>query len=104
MKLTYAIKFVKDMDQAVRFHREVLGLELKFQSSEWSEFSTGDVTLALHPASEANPAGRVGFGSSAKGLEVLYPKREQNKIRFLSPPKPLHGALLASFAGSEGES
>jgi len=57
-KLTYAIKFVADMDRAIRFHRDTLGLPLKFQSPGWSEFMTGETTLALHPASEKNPPGR----------------------------------------------
>ena len=31
-KLRYAIKFVADMDKAVKFHRDVLGLKVKFES------------------------------------------------------------------------
>jgi catechol 2,3-dioxygenase-like lactoylglutathione lyase family enzyme len=54
----YAIKFVADMDKAVKFHRDVLGLKLKFESPGWSEFVTGETTLALHPASDKNPAGK----------------------------------------------
>ena len=30
MKLSYVIKFVADMDRAVKFYRDVLGLPLKF--------------------------------------------------------------------------
>jgi catechol 2,3-dioxygenase-like lactoylglutathione lyase family enzyme len=40
-KLSYAIKFVADMDRAVQFYRDTLGLSLKFQSPGWSEFVTG---------------------------------------------------------------
>ncbi|MEQ1863077.1 MAG: hypothetical protein ABL996_00330 [Micropepsaceae bacterium] len=39
-RLTYVIEFVAEMDAAVRFHRDTLGLKLKFQSPEWSEFAT----------------------------------------------------------------
>ena len=46
------IKFVADMDKAVKFHRDMLGLKVKFESPGWSEFVTGETTLALHPASE----------------------------------------------------
>ncbi len=53
MKLSYVIKFVGDMDRAVKFYRDVLGLPLKFESPGWSEFATGETTLALHPASKA---------------------------------------------------
>ena len=44
--LAYAIKFVGNMGEAVRFHGEQLGLKLRFQSPEWSEFDTGSTTLA----------------------------------------------------------
>jgi catechol 2,3-dioxygenase-like lactoylglutathione lyase family enzyme len=40
MKLRYVIKFVADMDRAVKVYRDVLGLPLKFQSPGWSEFVT----------------------------------------------------------------
>src|ERR1700747_270199 len=30
-QLRYVIKFVADMDKAVKFHRDVLGLEVKFE-------------------------------------------------------------------------
>lgn len=101
-RLSYAIKFVKDMDEAVRFHRDTLGLTLKFQSPEWSEFEAGTVTLALHPASEKNPAGKVELGYAVKDLKEVYANRGKIGINFTSEPKPLHGALLADFLDSEG--
>ncbi|MGB9245394.1 MAG: VOC family protein [Candidatus Acidiferrales bacterium] len=55
MKLAYAIKYVADMGRAVKFYRHVLGLQLKFESPEWSEFVTGETTLALHPATPSIP-------------------------------------------------
>jgi len=58
----YVIKFVADMGKAVKFYRDMLGLQLKFESPDWSEFVTGETTLALHPASEKNPAGKVELG------------------------------------------
>jgi catechol 2,3-dioxygenase-like lactoylglutathione lyase family enzyme len=61
-QLRYAIKFVADMDKAVKFYRDVLGLKVKFESPGWSEFLTGEITLALHPASDKNPAGKVELG------------------------------------------
>jgi catechol 2,3-dioxygenase-like lactoylglutathione lyase family enzyme len=48
-QLRYVIKFVADMDKAVKFHRDVLGLTVKFELPGWSEFATGETTLALHP-------------------------------------------------------
>jgi hypothetical protein len=101
-RLTYAIKFEKDMDKAVGFHRDVLGPPLKFQSPKWSEFSTGSVTLALHPASDKNPAGRVELGFATKNLQEIYSNRQTNSIKFTSEPKSVHGVLLAGFEDGEG--
>jgi lactoylglutathione lyase len=101
-RLNYVIKFVKDMDKAVGFHRDVLGLPLKFTSPEWSEFATGPVTLALHPSSEKNPPGHVELGYAVKSLREIYAQRARNGVTFVSEPKPLHGSLLATFLDSEG--
>lgn len=35
------IKFVTDMNKAVRFYRDTLGLKFKFESPGWSQFVTG---------------------------------------------------------------
>jgi hypothetical protein len=101
-KLAYVIKFVDNMGNAVAYHRDKLGLPLKFQSPEWSEFITGDVTLALHAASPANPSGSVQLGYAVDDLTSLYEHRTQNGIDFTSPPRAQHGALLAKFRDNEG--
>lgn len=101
-KLAYAIKFVANMGNAVAYHRDKLGLPLKFQSPEWSEFATGDVTLALHAASADNPAGTVQLGYAVDDLTSLYENRTKNGIDFTSPPRAQHGALLAKFRDNDG--
>jgi predicted enzyme related to lactoylglutathione lyase len=100
-RLTYVIKFVAEMEAAVRFHRDTLGLKLKFQSPEWSEFATGDVNLALHAASAKNPAGTVQLGYGVDDLKAVFAERQARGITFASEPKALHGRLLASFLDSE---
>src|SRR5215212_7188094 len=62
MRLTYAIKYVADMERAIAFHRDVLGLPLKFESPFWSEFDTGGTTLALHPITGDHKPGEVQLG------------------------------------------
>ena len=39
---------VQDMDRAIAFYQDVIGLNLKSYSPEWSEFTLGDSTVALH--------------------------------------------------------
>jgi predicted enzyme related to lactoylglutathione lyase len=103
MKLTYVIKFVADMDRAVAFHRDTLSLPLKFTSPHWSEFATGETTLALHPASEKNPAGSVEIGVGVPDLQKFYEEASAKGVAFSMPPtKQDFGGMLAQFVDSEG--
>jgi lactoylglutathione lyase len=101
-RLTYVMKFVGDMDKAVRFYRYTLNLPLKFQSPGWSEFETGDVTLALHPATEGKPAGSVELGFHLDDLEQRYACGDDGGLTFVTAPHREHGMLLAGFLDSEG--
>jgi lactoylglutathione lyase len=103
MKLSYVIKFVEDMDRAVKFHRDVLGLALKFESPEWSEFATGETTLALHRASVKNIAGSVELGFTVPNLDKFHTEMLAKGVKFSMPPtKQDFGGPLAQFIDSEG--
>jgi lactoylglutathione lyase len=102
MHLNYAIKYVADMDQAVAFHRDVLGLELKFQSPFWSEFATGETTLALHAASEDHRAGSVQLGFAADNLAEFYERRQELGLSFTQAPTEMHGVHIARFRDIDG--
>jgi catechol 2,3-dioxygenase-like lactoylglutathione lyase family enzyme len=102
MRLTYAIKYVADMDTAIAFYRDKLGLELRFQSPFWTEFATGDTVLALHPASEDNAAGSVELGFGVDDLGEFYVHREQLGIEFTREPKEMHGIHIARIRDADG--
>jgi uncharacterized glyoxalase superfamily protein PhnB len=102
-QLRYVIKFVADMTKAVMFYRDVLGLRLQFGPHGWSEFVTGETILALHPASERNPAGRVELGFTVGNLEAFYRDMSARGVTFSMPPKKQDfGGVLAQFIDSEG--
>ena len=63
---------VSDMERSVRFYRDVLGLKLKFQSPEWTEFDVDSTTLALHGGGKPQPApAREQFaGTASIGFNV----------------------------------
>jgi len=102
MRLNYAIKFVSDMDSAVAFYRDALGLQPSFESPFWSEFDTGETRLALHPASDENPAGSVQLGLGTDDLDRFHHEAEANGITFTSPPKDVHGTRIARFRDPDG--
>lgn len=39
MRVNYAIVFVSDMRRSVSFYRDTIGLPLRFESPEWTEFA-----------------------------------------------------------------
>src|SRR5438128_10177393 len=98
MKLSYVIKFVADMNRAVKFYRDVLGLSLKFESPGWSEFVTGETTLALHPASEKNTAGAVELAFTVAEIQEFHSAMSATGVQFSMPPtKQDFGVLLDKF-------
>ena len=103
MRLSYVIKFVGDMERAVRFYRDVLGLPLKFESPGWSEFTTGETALALHPASEKSPPGTVELGFTVSDVQEFHEQMTAKGVKFsMRPAKQDFGGLLARFVDSEG--
>jgi len=56
--------FVTDMDRAVAFYRDIVGLELDHRSGdEWAQFAAGPVRLGLHGTGSvpARPGGTIAF-------------------------------------------
>jgi len=98
----YAIKFVADMDRAVAFYRDTFGLKVKVTTPDWSEFDTGAVKLALHPASEQNPPGAVQIGFRTSDLVAVYAGREAAGLSFSAAPFEEHGTLLSRILDCEG--
>jgi lactoylglutathione lyase len=103
VKLSYVIEFVADMDRAVKFYRDTMGLPLKFQSPGWSEFATGETKLGLHPASDKNAAGKIEMGFNVPDLSKFYDEMRAKGVKFPMPPKKQDfGGMLAQFEDSEG--
>jgi len=102
VKLSYVIKYVADMDKAVTFFRDRLGLELRFQSPDWTEFVTGETTLALHGASDSHPAGSASFGFGVDDIDNSYSKAKSDGVEFTAEPTETFGIRIARFKDSEG--
>lgn len=101
-RLTYAIKFVDDMDTAVAFHRDTLGLSVKFASPQWTEFATGETTLALHEATAEKPAGSVQLGFGVPDVEAFFREKSGAGVTFTQEPQSMHGTKIGRFLDCEG--
>jgi lactoylglutathione lyase len=108
MRINYAIVFVSDMQRSVAFYRDTLGLPLRFQSPDWTEFATDGATLALHEAKRAAAAGtEPAAGSCRPGLGVtnldeFHARVTRLGVRCVQAPKETFGTRIARYADPDG--
>src|SRR5881397_3875178 len=101
---------VSDMDRSVRFYRDTLGLKLRFQSPDWTEFDAGSTTLALHsggvPASPDKErfAGRASIGFNVDNVDKLFEELKSKGVRAAMPPteRAGEGIRLAVMLDPDG--
>ena len=110
-KPDYIVLYVSDMQRSTEFYRDVLGFSLRFASPGWTEFSTGDVTLALHiggaPRNEATekrpPAGSAQFAFVVDDIQATYEALKAKDVHFsMSPEKQSTGRTLATLRDPDG--
>jgi predicted enzyme related to lactoylglutathione lyase len=69
--LNHVYYWVSDLDRAVKFYQDIVGLTLVFrEGSTWAEFDAGPVRLALHGAVEGQAAA-PGGAAAAFGVDDL---------------------------------
>ena len=100
-QIDYTMVVVSDMARSVEFYRDKLGIPLKFQSPEWTEFATGATTLALHgggvPATQppsgdpSKTAGACSIGFNVEDVDKTYEELQAKGIRFVMPPTQREG-------------
>jgi len=89
----YVMVMVSDMGNSMRFYRDLLGIPLKFDSPEWTEFNTGTTVLALHGGGKAAApptepkAGTASIGFYVNDLEAKYNELKSKGVHFTMPPK-----------------
>jgi len=100
-QLDYTMIVVSDMQRSVEFYRDKLGIPLKFQSPDWTEFATGTTTLALHgggvpstqpPAGDPSKvAGACSIGFNVDDVDKTYEELKAKGIRFVMLPMQREG-------------
>ena len=117
-KVDYVMITVSDMNRSVKFYRDTLGIAMKFESPGWSEFETGETTLALHgggkpakpsasgsgPADQEMAAGVCTIGFSVPDLDRSFRDLQSKGVRFVMQPtkREEEGILLAVFLDPDG--
>ena len=92
--------YVTNMDRAVRFYTEVLGLRLAYRFGDhWASVEVGKgLTIGLHPASAESPAGRKG--SMSIGLELSGVTIRDAMVQLEAKGVKFEGVLNEGKSGS----
>lgn len=109
-RIAYVNVFVSDLERALEFYGETLGLEPNVQDSAfgYASFAAGGVTLGLarvEPnAPNADLVGRhTGVGFAVDDLEASHRRLSGRGVEFTQPPeKQPWGGFMALFRDPDG--
>ena len=96
---------VQDMDRAVAFYRDALGLEVKMQSPEWSELDAGGLSIGLNgreTASSSSSGGAVISFQPEAGIEAEVEQLQGRGVTFTGGVSSYDWGSVAPFKDSEG--
>jgi CreA protein len=104
--LDHVYYWVSDMDRAVRFYEEAVGLSLvRRDDSNWAEFDAGPARLALHAAIEGRPMAPGGATAvfRVEDLDAARTALEARGVEFEEHVGEVQGfARFASFRDPDG--
>ena len=100
---------VADMDRAVEFYTQKLGLELKVRyGNEWAEVAAPGVMLGLHqargPIARADPNIGISIGLEVDDIEAAVEELKGKGIAFPSSIRETNDLRQASFEDPDGTS
>jgi predicted enzyme related to lactoylglutathione lyase len=99
--------YVTDMDRAVVFYRDVLGLEVGMVSPYWSQFKVGSNLLGLHPVGDpTGPTGDYGrgwhLGIEVDDIRALREKLVNAGVAIKGDYHDVPGAVVLDFVDPDG--
>jgi predicted enzyme related to lactoylglutathione lyase len=99
--------FVTQLDRAVRFYAEVLGLKSEFRLEEYAQFDAGNVKIGVElvpPHEAAGHAGQfMGVSFETPDIHSACDALRSRGATITSPPEKMYwGGYLAHFTDPDG--
>ena len=89
-KVSAVVLLVSNVKRSVNFYKNILGLPVKRQSKEWTEFFNNGTVLALHPAKkkdELKSGSSMLIGFMVNDLDFSVKQLKKKKVNFFKHPK-----------------
>ena len=107
IKHTHSIAvFVNDLDQAIRFYRDDLGLPIHSQGSFGAEFLEEPPFLGVHPAVHPDAKALVGRHTGVtffvEGLLHFCGELHAKGVNFIREPTQMSWGIMAMITDPEG--
>lgn len=72
LKVAQVYYYVSNMDEAIKFYTETLGLPLRIRFDDyWAEVDAGTITLGLHPTEDGKKPKQGGGGTVSFQVEDI---------------------------------
>lgn len=100
-----ATVFISNMDAAIRFYTETLGMNLKeHYGDNWATLEAGGFQIGLHPAGQQQPGvpGSIVVGLSVDDIQAGETKLAAGGARNIGPIKTEEAGKFLHFEDPDG--
>ena len=105
-KIAFFHYCTQDLNKALHFYRDILGLKLLVQNEEWIEFEVGGQRLALRLVdpwtTTSEPSNKAMIWLEANPIEKTITKLKDNNINFINKLSVLSYGKTAIFQDPDG--
>ena len=107
IKKANATIYVSDVDSAVKFYSEVLGMRVKSHwGKDFAELETSGLTIGLHPPTKSGPfpgtSGAISIGLEVDDLDSEMAKLKEKGVTFKGKVVEDGPVRLAFFGDPDG--
>jgi lactoylglutathione lyase len=84
-KIGAVVLLVANMKRSINFYKNILGLPIKRQSRDWTEFFNNGTVLALHPAKKKDKlksGSTILIGFMVNDLDYSVKQLKKKKVKF----------------------
>jgi lactoylglutathione lyase len=89
-KISAIVLLVSNVKKSINFYKNILGLPVKRQSKDWTEFFNNGTVLALHPAKKKDKlksGSSMLIGFMVNDLDLSVKQLKRKRVKFFKQPK-----------------